>query len=298
MKIFIAGGTGFVGRHLARHLLNAGHDVVATGTRLRAPLSHQKLTYIAADTTLSGDWQEALKSCDAVVNLAGRSIFNYWTSAYKEEIYNSRILTTRNIVEAMPAGAGKVLCSTSAVGYYGSRGDEVLTEESSAGDDFLAKLGIDWENEALSCSAKGARVVLMRFGIVLGKDGGAMKQMLPAFQFGLGGPLGNGKHWFPWIHIDDLVQAILFCITRDDISGVFNFTAPHPVRNKAFTKALGGVLKRPTFLPAPSLALRLLMGELGEVLLSSQRAVPDALEKAGYGFKYEYVKDALREIVA
>jgi hypothetical protein len=298
MNIFITGGLGFVGRHLSKALLEKGHRVTAVG---RTPdpqgIDHPAFRYIAADTTLAGAWQAEVPDHEAVVNLAGKSIFTPWTNKAKEEIYDSRILTTRNLVAALPEGRETILCSTSAVGYYGDRGEDVLTEETLSGDDFLAEVGRDWEAEALAAEKKGARVALPRFGIVLHRDGGAMAKMIPAFRMFVGGPLGSGRQWFPWIHMADLVAALCFLIETPALRGPFNCTAPEPVRNKDLAKTLGRKLHRPACMPAPALMVKLVLGEFGEVLLGSQRAVPQKLTEAGFTFQYPDLDAALEEIV-
>jgi uncharacterized protein (TIGR01777 family) len=208
MNYFITGGLGFVGCHLSNFLLKDGNRVTAIGLNPKPNLiDHSEFRYIPADTTKAGDWQDEMRDQEVIVNLAGKSIFKRWTEDYKKQIYDSRILTTRNLVDALPDGSDVIFCSTSAVGFYGSRGDDVLTEESPPGEDFLAKVGKDWEWEALQALNKGARVVLTRFGIVLDRDGGAMGKMIPAFRRYLGGPLGSGEQWFPWIHMHDDCQA-------------------------------------------------------------------------------------------
>lgn len=298
MNVFITGGLGFVGRRLSEALLRDGHHVTAVGrTEHPDTIDHPAFVYLRADTTEPGDWQEKLREHQVVVNLAGKSIFTIWTQGAKKEIYDSRILTTRNLVDALTPDGAQILCNTSAVGYYGDRGDDILTEFEPPGDDFLAKLGRDWEREALRAEAKGARVVLPRFGIVLDRDGGAMAKMIPAFRFFLGGPLGDGRQWFPWIHMRDLVAAHRFVIDRDDIRGPVNFCAPKPVRNRDFVKTLGRKLNRPAFMPAPAFVLRLVLGEFGGVLLSSQRAEPTRLKGAGFGFEHPDIGSALEEIV-
>ena len=262
-------------------------------------IRHENFRYFSADTTREGAWQEALCGADAVVNLAGASIFSYWTDAVKKKIYESRVATTRNIAAAIGPAPGRetVLVSTSAVGYYGDRGDELLTEASPRGEGFLADVSRDWEAEAFSAENQGARVVVARFGIVLGKNGGALKQMLPAFRFGLGGPLGDGRQWFPWIHMDDLLSAILFALTENALQGPINLTAPNPVQNRTFVKALGRVLRRPALIPVPGCVLKTLMGELGEVLLSSQRVLPVKLLDSGFRFEYPDIGPALKQLV-
>lgn len=298
MNIFITGGSGFVGTALSDAFLKDGHSVAATGTRPIHKLSEQRgFTYIQADTSEKGGWQDELKNADAVVNLAGRTIFHFWTDAYKKSIRDSRILTTRNIVNALPDKKNIILCSTSAAGYYGNRGDEKLTESSSNGDDFLAGVCREWETEALAGEEKGARVAIMRFGVVLGKNGGAMQKMLPAYRFGLGGPLGGGMQWFPWIHLDDLVAAVRFILDDPNIGGAVNFTAPDPVRNADFAKTLGRMLNRPAFMPAPAFFVRLFLREFGDALMASQRAVPDKLQSSGFRFRHPGLESALAEIL-
>lgn len=298
MKVFITGGTGFIGTALARDLLENGHQVVAVATSLRhRNIDHENFEYISADTTESGEWQEEIPDCDAVVNLAGRSIFTRWTESYKKKIYDSRIQTTRNVVKAIPEGSQTVLCSASAVGYYGSSGDHVLKESDEAGEGFLAEVGVDWEKEARRAEDKEIRTAIFRLGVVLGKDGGAMEKMIPAFKMYLGGPLGDGKQWFPWVHLQDVIGAMKFLIENKDQSGPYNFTAPHPVRNKDLADRLGKLLRVPTVLRVPGFMLRLAMGEFGEVLLESQRAIPDRLTQNGYAFEYPELEAALQQII-
>jgi len=231
------------------------------------------------------------------VNLAGVSIFRRWTPTNKKGIYDSRILSTRNLVESLPLNNGFVLSSASAVGCYGNRGDDLLTEDEPFGTDFLAGVSRDWEAEAFTAEEKGIRVVAMRFGIVLGKNGGAMKKMVPLFRFFVGGPLGNGLQWFPWIHIDDLISAIIFVLENESINGAVNFCSPNPVRNRELAKNLGRVLKRPAYMPAPAFFIRLFLKELGSSFLSSQRTVPDKLLAHGFNFQYPDIKEAVRNIL-
>ena len=298
MKITIAGASGFVGKALTRRLLENGHAVTGLGTSLTHPLQAMpQFTWICADTTHPGQWQTAVETADAVVNLAGRSIFKRWTRAYKTRIVDSRLMTTDNIVNAM-TGSNQTLISTSAVGYYGSRGDETLNEASPPGDDFLARLAIDWERRALSGEQRGARVAIMRFGVVLGAGGGALAQMLPAFRRFAGGPIGSGRQWFAWIHLADLLDAIQFLLDTDHARGPYNFCSPDMVRQRDFARALGKVLGRPTLVPVPSLALRLMLGELAGVLLASQRVKPERLIEEGFSFRYADVDWALADLVS
>jgi len=298
MKIFIAGGSGFVGTNLSSFLLEKEHSIIAVGTSsVHNVIRHDNFHYISADTTIKGAWQDSLKDVDAVINLAGKNIFKRWSDNYKDQMYNSRILTTRNLVEAIPDNKEIIFCSTSAAGYYGDRADEVLKEDVLPGNDFLAKVCMDWEKEAFQAEAKGIRVATMRFGVVLGKNGGALAKMVPAFKFFAGGPLGSGLQWFPWIHMDDLCAAIVFILENPDIKGPLNFCSPNPVINRDFAKTLGKILNRPSFMIAPSSMIRLIMGEMGKSLMSSQRAIPDKLLKYGFKFQYTDINNALYDLV-
>jgi len=297
MKIAITGASGFVGQALSQFLLEEGHAVVGLGTSAHCPLETSNgFEWIRADTTRAGEWQAAITAADAVVNLAGRTIFKRWTREYKEQIIASRVQTTHQVVAAM-TGGGQTLLSTSAVGYYGSRGDEVLDEQAKAGDDFLARLSVAWEQAALAAEKKGARAAIMRFGVVLGVGGGALAQMLPAFRFFAGGPLGKGRQWFSWIHMADLLTAVRFVIADDRARGVYNFCAPGEVRQRDFARALGKVLGRPARIPAPAAALRLMMGEVAGVLLASQRVRPQRLLDEGFVFAFPQVERALADLV-
>lgn len=298
MKLFIAGGSGFVGTHLSLYLLDQGHSVIAVGTSsTHKNIQHERFRYISADTTEKGSWQDVIQDTDVLINLAGRTIFNRWSKRYKKQIYNSRILTTRNLVEAIPVNKTMVLCSTSAVGYYGDRGEEILKEDAVPGTDFLSTVAMDWEKNAFLAQKKGARVAVMRFGVVLGKNGGALEKMIPAFKSFAGGPLAGGGQWFPWIHMDDLISAIMFIIENSDIDGPVNFCAPKPVRNRDLAKTLGQVLNRPSMVKVPYFMIRLVMGEMGTLLIHSQRAIPHQLLKHGFKFQYPDVQAALLDIL-
>jgi uncharacterized protein (TIGR01777 family) len=298
MQVIITGGSGFVGTHLSRHCLNQGHRVVAVGSRpLYEGIVHGDYEYLCADTSRSGQWQQRVAESDLIFNLAGRTIFRRWTRKYKQQIYDSRILTTRHLVEALPATADIGLISTSAVGYYGNCGETELVEEAPSGNDFLASVSRDWEAEALKAQGKGARVAILRFGIVLGGDGGALAKMVPAFKSYMGGPLGNGRQWFPWIHIDDLTAACLYLATRDELCGAFNLCAPNPVRNVEMAQSLGKVLERPAKLHMPAFMLRMMVGELAGVLLGGQRAKPANLVAAGFTFKHPDIEMALLNLI-
>lgn len=297
-KILITGASGFIGSKLVHFFLTKGHPVTGMGTSMSHPLSKAfpEFEWISSDTTLEGDWQNCVKKADIIINLAGRNIFRYWTKKYKQAIYDSRILTTRNLVNAIEPGSSQTLLTTSAIGIYGDCRDDELTEASSPGKSFLARVCVDWEKEGLKAKEKGTRVAVMRFGVVLGDNGGALSLMAPAFRMFAGGPLGNGNHWFPWIHIDDLIQAAGFILENEKMDGVFNFTGKDPVRQKEFAKALGRALKRPALIPVPAFIVRTVMGELGSALLESQRVIPGHLLDSGYSFKFADVGSALQDV--
>lgn len=299
MKIFITGGLGFVGRHLSETLLGDGHHVTAVGRTRNPPamINHPSFSYLAADTTKPGDWQVRLPEHDIVINLAGKSIFTLWTESVKKQLYDSRILTTRNIAKGLAGAGPTIFFSTSAAGYYGDRGEDILTENEPPGYDFLATVGKDWEREALKAQSASVRVVLTRFGIVLGRGGGAMASMIPAFKLFLGGRLGSGRQWLPWIHLKDLVDAYRFVINHPEVAGPVNWCAPHPVRNQELTQMLARKLKRPVMLPTPAIVMRTVLGEFGKALLCSQRTQPAVLQNAGFQFTYGDIDSALDEIV-
>ncbi|MGD9151550.1 MAG: TIGR01777 family oxidoreductase [Desulfobacterales bacterium] len=299
MKILITGGLGFVGSNLSEYLLAKGHSVIAIGrASSQNRVSADEYHYISADTTQPGDWQSALGDVDLVVNLAGKSIFKRWNESYKKQIYDSRILTTRNVVDALPADQTVVLCSASGAGYYGNRGDDILKEDEKPGDDFLASVSIDWEAEALRANQKGVRVAVMRFGVILGKGGGALAKMIPAFKSFVGGPIGSGAQWFPWMHLTDLMAAILYIAEQPGVAGPLNFCAPNPVTNRELANTLGDVLGRPAFIPAPAFMIRTVLGEFGNVLLDSQRTIPNKLLSHGFEFQYPDIKAAIQAVVS
>jgi hypothetical protein len=299
MNVFMTGGTGFVGTYLAKRFIAEGHSVtILTPDAGEQPLNVKGLSYLEGNPTVKGEWQKAVAGYDLIINLAGASIFSRWTEEQKNILRASRLLTTRNLVDALPQNAKHItFFSTSAVGYYGFHDDEELTESAPAGTDFLARLACDWESEALKAQTKGARVVVTRFGIVLGKNGGALGQMIPLFRFFLGGPLGSGRQWFSWIHTHDLAEAFIFLLRHQDISGAVNLCSPQPVRNRELGNAIGRILHRPSFLPAPGFMIRLILGEFGSVLLEGQRAIPRRLLNAGFQFQYPQIDEALKNIL-
>ncbi|MBM4284136.1 MAG: TIGR01777 family protein [Deltaproteobacteria bacterium] len=299
MKVFVTGGTGFVGTFLCRELALQGHDVTIL-TRKQTPPTpiHTRIGFVTGDPTVQGPWMAAVGEHDWVINLAGASIFSYWTEKKKQEIYDSRILTTRNLVAALARGERpRLFCSTSAPGFYGDRGEEELTEASPPGTDFLARLAQDWEAEALKAQELGLRVAVTRFGVVLGPGGGILEKLTPLFRAFVGGPAGSGQQWFSWIHQMDLVGAFLFLLKNQELSGPVNFTAPHPVRNRDLAKALGRALNRPAWLPAPQFMMRLVMGELADVVLTGQKVLPAKLTAAGFQFLFPTIDLALGHIL-
>jgi uncharacterized protein (TIGR01777 family) len=234
MKILITGGTGFVGAQLTSRFIQDGDEVtILTRSKKGPEKGPAGISYLQGDPTQKGSWQEATKNYDAIINLAGASIFRRWTEEHKKAIRESRVSTTQNIVEGIPSRPQKkmTLFSTSAVGYYGFCGDEELIEDSPPGDDFLARIAVEWEGEALKAREKGARVVITRFGIVMGEKGGALSQMIPLFKKYMGGPIGSGKQWFSWVHIKDLAEAFVFLMKHPEISGPVNVCSPNPVRS-------------------------------------------------------------------
>ena len=298
MHIVITGSSGFVGAALVDFLIKTHHEVTAVDmVPLPTPPNSRRLHFVQADTTRPGAWQESIAQADAIVNLTGKNIFHRWNQKYKDLIYDTRILTTRHIVGALSEKKPVTLVSTSAAGYYGDCGDDILEEDHGPGRDFLARVCVDWEKEAMAARKKFARVVCTRFGIVLGPGGGALAKMVPAFRMFVGGPLGDGQQWFPWVHIDDLVNGIYFSLTNADLDGPVNLCAPQSLRNEEFTETLAKTLNRPAFFRVPAFVLRLAAGELGDLVLNSQRAVPARLTSAGYHFKYPELAKALHASV-
>jgi len=303
MRIFLAGGTGFIGRSLTERLQAEGHSLTLLTRSDRGPgpgpgPAGGAVRFVVGDGMVPGPWQEAVRSAGAVVNMAGATIFNRWTARAKKLLRESRIRTTANIIAALAKDdtPGRVLLSSSAVGYYGFHGDEILDESAGPGDDFLACLCRDWENAAYRAAAAGVRVVTIRTGIVLGEKGGALGTMAPLFRVGLGGRLGDGRQWFSWIHRDDLVSAMIFALRRPDISGPVNMCAPNPVRNRDLTRDLGAVLHRPAFLPVPRFAVRIAFGEFADFLLKGQRVVPRVLLDRGFRFAAPALPEALAAV--
>ena len=300
MKILITGGTGFIGSALVEFLKNRGYSIYVI-TRRDPELLPQKdeLTYIQADPTVPGPWQDCIREHDVIINLAGESIFKRWTKKVKERIRESRILTTRNLIEPLINATGevKLFITASAVGYYGFHGDERLGEDCRAGNDFLAEVCVQWEEEAKRAEDLGIRTSILRIGIVLGRGGGIIKVSTPIFKWNLGAPFGKGKQFMSWIHLEDLMRIFEFVIKRDDLCGPINCASPNAVTNREFTKTMGSALKKFTIpFGIPPLFLKLFMGEFSDLLLNGQRAYPERLLKEGFRFRFEYIEDALNDI--
>jgi hypothetical protein len=301
MKVFITGGTGFVGTSLTQKLAQEGNEVTILTRSLKGRSAESKgISYAEGDPTHKGPWQEKIADQDVVINLAGASIFRRWSDTAKKLIWDSRIQTTQNLVEALSAGKGKetYLFSTSAVGYYGFHQDEVLDEASFSGEGYLADLSKEWESAALKAKDYGVHVTLMRFGIVLGRRGGALQQMVTPFKWWMGSPLGSGNQWFSWVHEQDLVDIFLFLINKKEISGAVNCTAPNPVTNRELTTKIGEVMGKPTFMPGvPGFVMSLVLGEFGSVLLKGQRVLPKKLLDAGFRFSFPDLRTALKDLL-
>ncbi len=297
MKVLITGATGFIGRRLVQRLQAGGHTVLGLSRNPdRATKSVPGVEFYA--------WEpgkpvtvDLVRDVDAIVNLAGESVNGRWTGAKKARILDSRVQGTRSLVQAIAAaGEPKVLVNASAIGVYGDRGDEKLTEQSPAGNGFLSEVVRQWESEALQAERTGSRVALLRFGIVLAPEGGALQKLLPLARMAINGPLGSGKQWWSWVHIDDLTAAIENALTTE-VSGIFNVTAPEPLPQKQFAITLGHALGRPAFLPTPAFALRLIQGEFADELLFSKRVLPQRLTQAGFQFAHPELAGALAHLL-
>lgn len=298
MRITLSGATGFLGLHLVKRLCQEGHSIALLIRRPVTGLHPAVETYLWNPPRVEAPAQ-AFEGADAVIHLAGAPVNQRWTAESKQLLRSSRIDSTKSLVQSLSTLSRRpaLLLSASAIGFYGDRGNEILTEGSSAGDNFLAHLSVDWEKEAKLARSLGMRVQYLRTGVVLGMKGGALPSMLPVFRLGIGGKLGGGKQWMSWIHIEDWVGSVLKLLKAELPSGPYNLTAPEPCRNADFTRVLGKVLHRPAFLTVPDFALKLLFGEMSTVLLGSQRVIPEALLKSGYEFRYPTLESGLRSLL-
>jgi uncharacterized protein (TIGR01777 family) len=261
-------------------------------------------TLLAGDPTQPGPWADAVADCDAVVNLAGENLFSKrWSAAFKQVLRDSRIRSAENVVKALArrptkaAGEPKILVNASAVGYYGPRGDEELSEDSPPGSDFLAGLCVEWEEAARRAESFGLRVAVVRIGVVLAAGGGALKQMLPQFRAGMGGPVGSGKQWVSWVHVGDVTGILRLALDNPAAHGPINAMSPNPVRNQEFAQTLGHVLQRPAVITTPAFAVRLLLGEVAEVVLTGQRVRPTKLPALGYAYQFPTLEPALADVL-
>jgi len=305
MKIAITGATGFVGSRLVQKLNREGHQLLIFTRNLERakkvfpPSAFPNLEIAQYNPKQPGEWQNKISGCDGIVNLAGEPIAERWSELHKQEIKASRELATKNLVAAIAKADPKpsVLVNASAIGYYGTSETATFDENSPPGNDFLAEVCKNWEAESQKVTSVGVRLVILRIGIVLG-DGGALGKMLAPFKLYAGGPLGNGNQWFSWIHRDDLVNLIITALKRSDLAGTFNATAPNPVRMNQFCQVLGEVLNRPSWLPVPSFALELLLGDGAKVVLEGQQVLPKKTRSIGFEYQYPTLKPALKDIVS
>jgi uncharacterized protein (TIGR01777 family) len=303
VRVVVAGGTGFLGVPLCTRLVDAGHQVwvLTRDVRQAARTLPSGVEPLQWDAKTLGPWTTAVQHADGVVNFAGTSLADgRWTPERKAILVASRLDATRALVQAMAETAAHpaVLISASAIGYYGFLGDEVVTESHDPGDDFLARLCVSWEEAAQDAEALGVRVVRARVGIVLSRHGGALERLLTPFRFGVGGPLGSGKQWYSWIHRDDVLNLILFALEHAELRGAMNVTAPEPARMRDLARELGRALHRPSLLPVPKLALRLLVGEFADALVTGQRVVPSVAKAHGFTFTYPTLRQGIAAALA
>jgi len=298
MKAFVTGATGLIGRALTRSLAASGHEVLALSRSARPGGLPPGVRPIRGDPSVAGPWQEELANCDACINLAGEPVVGArWSAERKRAIRESRVEATRNVASVVAERGPKVLVSGSAIGFYGARGDEELDEASPPGEGFLADVARAWE-DAAAPAARRARVVQVRTGIVLARDGGALPQLARPFRLFAGGPIGKGEFWQSWIHLDDEVGLLRLALEDERLAGPLDATAPAPVRNREMARALGRVLGRPSFLATPPLAVRAALGEMAEVVLSSERVLPRKALALGYAFRWPELEPALRDLLS
>lgn len=305
MKVLITGATGFIGRRVVKALQNAGDEVVVltrSAYHAKSALGEKCNYFVWDHTTSTLPPEEAFEGVDGVINLMGEGIADKrWSDLQKRRIYDSRILGTSNLVKRIenmePRRRPQVLVSASAIGIYGDRGEEEISEDSTPAHDFLAKVCTDWEAEANKAQKLGLRVVLVRTGVVIGHAGGALKKMLPAFKIGAGGVVGDGHQYMSWIHVDDLADMYVTSLKNAEVRGAINGTAPNPVTNKEFTKTLGRTLKRPTIAAVPGFILKLIFGEMSTVLLEGAKVIPRKIKEKNFNFKYPTLDRALDQAV-
>ena len=293
MKILITGASGLIGKELSKALTAKGYEILAATRKTSGKPNEIDWD---TETGFADEDLPQLENLHAIIHLAGENVSGRWTDEKKRKIMDSRVNGTRSVVETIAKleNKPKVFLSGSATGIYGDRADETMTETSAAGDTFLAEVVKNWEAEAVKAEKSGVHVVLLRTGIVLAKDGGALAQMLTPFKFGLGGTIGSGKQWMSWISLEDEIRAIIFALENENIKGAVNLVAPHPATNEHFTDTLGAVVHRPTILPLPAFAVNLAFGEMGDaLLLDSTRVAPTKLQEHGFEFKYPELKPAL-----
>jgi len=306
MRVFVTGGTGLIGKRLVKRLRERGdHPVVLTRRASAArEMFGQDVEVVDGDPMQAGAWMDAVASCDGVIHLAGENIFNRrWNAAFKQLLVDSRIQSTAKIVQAITRsprradGSPKVLVNASAIGWYGVHGDEELDEDTPPGGDFMARLCVDWERAAREAEKAGVRVALVRVGIVLDREGGALAKMMTPFKLFAGGPIGFGRQYMSWIHHVDMVNLFLFGLDNSSAVGPLNGTAPHPITNKEFSKALGRALHRPAFFPTPPVMLRLALGEVARVVTTGQRVVPRKPLALGFSYRFPTIDEALTDIL-
>jgi uncharacterized protein (TIGR01777 family) len=305
MRVFVTGGTGLVGTRFVKALQVRGDRPVVLSRRPEAArIAFGGCEVVEGDPMKAGPWQDVLADCDAVVNLAGENIFaRRWNAAFKQLLVDSRLHTTRNVVDALKRkplradGQPKVLVQASAIGWYGPHGDEELAEESPAASDFMAALCVDWEKTAHGVEEAGVRCALLRIGIVLDREGGALRELIGPFRWCLGGPVAGGRQYMSWIHHEDMTGLLLLGLDNGTARGPINATAPNPVTNREFGKALGRALHRPAFIPTPGFGLRVMLGEVAQIVTTGQRVLPKRAPELGYVFRYPQIDAALKQIV-
>lgn len=301
MRIVLSGGTGFIGRSLASRLIAEKHRVflLTRNPQAARDMASESLEILQWDGKTLGQWVQLVENADAVINLAGESVgARRWSQKQKARLINSRLDATKAIVAAIAQAKNKpsVLINASGVGYYDHVENGDVEESHPPGKDFLSQLAIGWEREATAAESYGVRVARLRFGVVLAKGGGALKRMMLPFKLFVGGTIGSGRQWLPWVHRHDVLNIVLFVLENAKLSGPVNVVAPEPVTMKEFCKALGKAMHRPSWVPVPAFALRLLLGEMADMVLTGQRAIPSRLQEAGYKFLYPKLDDALAAI--